>query len=1833
MNIAARTGSAWRAFFVGLTVGALCVYFALLATADTGIIKPDGNGNTNNGARLGGCESLANWQCVDDDEATTTGSISGDYISQSNGNIDTFTMTSISSANEVSEVRVWVYHQEGANMTLDVSLWDVNETTQYGTTVTLPARSTAQWDPAYFNTTNFPLDQGTLGELDGLRVRLQCNKGGGKGNQCDTYVVLADVVYTVVVNADVSTTSNQQNLTIGTTTAHVGGAFTIAEADSCPSCTVDSITITENGTVDAQNDLDNIELWYDIDNTNPYNCESVSYDGNETQFGSTDTNGFSGANGTSVFSGSSVSISSTETMCVYPVLDVLSTATLGETLELEISNPSTDVTVAGGSNVSPNTPIRLGGTTILTIHDHTQTHYHWRDDNGDETTSGSLTSGTDDTILGNAGIGTTYRLRMQVTNEGNETAPSTAFGLEYAVNPSQCSNVTDDANWYAVAATGGDWDMAGTGSGLTEGADTQNISEAIGGVADPGGRTFVGTGGERESTGTTSAVVLSPTQYYEAEFAIVAQSGASPGTAYCFRLADNGTGLDSYDVYAEATIAADVTVVATSSAQAQATAGVAVSNIYGGGFAITDDTAGSHQVQSITITASGTVDLQDHIENITLRYESDTTAPLDCTGETYSGTETIFGTVNGGGFSAAGTSTFTEISSPPTVENGVNALCFYVEFDSTASTTDGEGIEIRIADASLDVVTDSGSVSPAALVDVDGFTKFVRPIVTQEHYHWRDNLGTESGAGSLTGSEDLSYDELPINTVTRLRFGVSNTGGTTTSAYQYQLEWAQRLTTCSEATGWVNVDTGSDEWQMAASQLVDNADTTNVSPSNGGITDVGAFLSPNGGQQDSDDITSNITLDSGEYLELEYSLEATSLATEGSSYCFRVTNAGTPLDAYDNYARATIKLGTDYKIQRGKAIITAGQTSTTTTAGVHYEAPVSATSSFIRIINNGYTGRGPTGGVSGNANAADVTAYISNPGNITSSITFTRQGVTGETYIEWEIIEYIGDQGGENEMIVRGTGVATYVSTQNTVTTGVIPNVVDNSAVVPFITGQNNANGGRFYYHVGLSTAAWNAGATTTTFTRGDNGSSVSNVSYAIVEFTGDNWKVQRAQMDYDANYTAGTATTSPITSVNHLSRAFVHAQHSAGSNQDEHADFGNEVWLSSVGFVSFRLNGSAQDPTQHSSVAWIIENTQTVGDVLEVQRDNRTITAGSGGLTSVNYTMTNQVDDLSVTSINYMNTSNGAVRTFPEPITSANLISDTQYNVQITDHSEEFLTRVEVIEWPTAARKLRQASFWIYEDNDTLDPDTAWNGGLLGENAEMTENDGPMALGDSARIRMNVEVTAAAMPAGTDAFNLEYAVNPGSCSAVTNWNLVGDTGSSTAPWRGHAGSPADGATLPTTKLSASTVVGTYEESMPSALTPSLALVGDYVEFDWNVEHNGALDKTSYCFRMVNGDRSEFVAGYSTTYPVLRTVGYGPEIGGWQWFDDATSTEPSTPLNGAAENVAPSGVDDANVIKLRLVLAEKQGADGVNTKFKLQYSEDPTFATVYDVVSTTSCAQTATTTSRIWCYADGAGDDNDIIQSAVISDADSCAAGVGPGCGTRNEGTTTPSTFTHTAFTNAEYEFTIEQNAARVGAVYYFRLYDLVNDEVVAASSTYPSLTTQAATLEFIVTGLPAGTTTEGITADVTTVPGSVPFGSVPLDTEYEAAYRLRVDTNATEGYQLLMFTRQNLMNTYGTAIPSITHTNASPGSWSSGCTGLTACFGYHTSDDVLGNGSTRFAPDDSYAAASTTPEEIMYSSVPTEDTVDLVYKLQVGQLQPAGDYQTEIVYIAVPTY
>lgn len=1629
-------------------------------------------------------------------------------------------------------------------------------------------------------------------------------------------VELAGLLYSDATTI-VSTTGSQiTDRAIPSSLTYLGG--TIAVTELTASRNVINILLTESGTIDGSTGIGDIELRYEFDTSAPYDCASESYDGTESQYGSTDSNGFSGADGSSSFA-DSVAISPTQTLCVYPLIEVLDAAHDGETIELSINNPLTDVIVTNSGLVGPETPILIADTTNIRNAELTQVHYHWLNDDGVEGVATSIDGSEDTSAIGFA-YGTTRRLRMQISAEGSTSSAATALRLEYASKSTTCDAAT---GWTDVGAGGGDWDMADSIYFVSDGLDSTDLAPASGGTTNENSTFLTPNGALKDTSSQTGSLTFSSSNFLELEYAIEPTATAPQGNTYCFRLTNAGTELRNYSVYPEGTISADIAVSATSSQIATVSAGS--SNNYLGGAFVIQRSGGIRTVTDITISETGTIDGASNVTNVGLFYDLDTTAPYDCTGESYGGGETQFGSTDTDGFSAAnGSSTF---SGSETVNN-TRSMCVYVVLDVGSGVMNGETINIEITNPSNDVVVTSSSVGPSTAVSPSGSTTVAAAVLEQQHYHWRNDDGSETGATSATGGfEDTSLSGLAKETTVRLRLGVSNKGTVTSNTIQYRLEYGTKIGTCAAISTWTDVGAVGGAWDMSLSANIADGNTTDVATGAfGAITNENSTFVGTGALRESSSLSGSITLSSTEFTELEYSIEATVDSGYGTTYCFRVTDNGSAVNAYIDYPEITTREKQDFYIQRGDETVSG--TSLTLTAGVDYIAPASATGAFVRITNSQLTGAGNAVGTT-NQNADDVTAYISDQSDITSSFTISRPATaSNDTRVSWEIIEFVGLPGSDNEMIVRDVGQVSFTAATFTGLGGTVAGVTNDSAVVVFITGQMNNDASRNNYNDGLFTAAWNSGTQQPTFERADANVSAT-LGYAVVEFTGQNWSVQRVEHTYTA---AGTTETENMSVIPSVGKAFIHAQKRVGTGLSGLDENGHQVWISSLGAISYQLRSGANTPSSHVSVAWVIANTQSGTGAMAVYHSNGTIpsggTAGAADSLGIGETV-NQEN----TSIFATNDSNGTGTAYPRVIAAYSIASSTNYEIWRSNTGQPIDFRVSVVSWPVADTALRQVNYRFYANNDQLTPSDPWPVGAenLGEVTEITAADDPVGEGELVRIRMSLKVSNATLPESTTAFKLQYGFMDTSCSAISTWTDVGGLGSGTI-WRGYNIPVTDGTALATSTpaagtllLTGSNVAGTFEEENNSSVNPYPVYVNENIEYDWLIEHNGAAQRSNYCFRMVYADDSE-LAGY-TYYPTLRTTGYTPIINTWRWYDDVSNETPSNPLAG--ELVAPIEISNQDVIKLRVLVSEVENAVGTNVKFALQYSQDPLFSAggTY-LVATSTCTATST-----WCYADGAGIDNDLIQNSVLLASDPCTAGSGVGCGTHNEAATTSSLLTQPASSNMEFEYTLRQAAARVNGVYYFRLIDVATDQPLIASSSYPSLLTEGAQLVFSVNGLSAGVTTAGETIDATSTSNQINFGHILPNETLETGQQISVVTNATEGYQVFLFSDGDLTDAYGNVIEAITSTNETPASWSTTCSGTQSCIGYHSTDAVLADGSTRFAPLDSYAALDTVPKEVMSATFPTNDQHDIVYKLFVSDQQDAGNYLTNLTYIAVPVF
>ena len=170
---------------------------------------------------------------------------------------------------------------------------------------------------------------------------------------------------------------------------------------------------------------------------------------------------------------------------------------------------------------------------------------------------------------------------------------------------------------------------------------------------------------------------------------------------------------------------------------------------------------------------------------------------------------------------------------------------------------------------------------------------------------WRTSGGTATmhertltvekvtGNATWAAAEDTTLAGLAKNTTKRLRIEVSNDGVASGSVvYRLEVSNPNPVSCDNIATTWTRIDT-STHWDMVTSSYFADGDpTSNISP---GLTDPGDKTFLAGELQESPtDQTTGITLSGTQFTEIEYAVEATTSATNGATYCFRLTDTGNP---------------------------------------------------------------------------------------------------------------------------------------------------------------------------------------------------------------------------------------------------------------------------------------------------------------------------------------------------------------------------------------------------------------------------------------------------------------------------------------------------------------------------------------------------------------------------------------------------------------------------------------------------------------------------------------------------------------------------------------------------------------------------------------------------------------------------------------------------------------------------------------------------------------------------------------------------------------------------
>ena len=525
-----------------------------------------------------------------------------------------------------------------------------------------------------------------------------------------------------------------------------------------------------------------------------------------------------------------------------------------------------------------------------------------------------------------------------------------------------------------------------------------------------------------------------------------------------------------------------------------------------------------------------------------------------------------------------------------------------------------------------------------------------------------------------------------------------------------------------------------------------------------------------------------------------------------------------------------------FNIQRGTSIIPAISATTTITAGVNYTAPASTSNAFIRITNTRFTGMGSTSG-GGNQNLLDFTVRIDNPENLLTSINFTRIGTTLDTRIDWEILEYVGSAGGANEIIVRGSGD---ISTTGLTATGTtLTNISNSNKVAVFITGQATDNLLRDDWGEALFTSdlVANGPDWDPVFTRGrsvDTG----YVSYAVVEFTGSNWRnVQRDEFQntataWDTTNKTNSGTRTIPTPLLDASKAFLHVQfRNAQAPATGLDDAGENVELTAslTDFTTRRktINGEASK----TLVVWVMENIQSGTYAMSVEHvavyDGSTSGAEE---TAYTHTVSAVAAQGEASIMGESASEDGTGTAYPRGSANVRLTAANSVTWTVSDNGQEERRSFDVVQWPQQVT----SATWA-----TAAEDTVW-----------TE------LGKNTTKRLRIEISNAANPSGSVPYRLEVSQsNPVTCDdtantwtrvdSSTHWNMVASTffadGEATTD-------VASGLTNENTFF----VAGQLKESTDE--TSGITLSGtEFTEIEYAVAAtDSAIGGATYCFRLTD---------------------------------------------------------------------------------------------------------------------------------------------------------------------------------------------------------------------------------------------------------------------------------------------------------------------------------------------------------------------------------------------
>ena len=201
-------------------------------------------------------------------------------------------------------------------------------------------------------------------------------------------------------------------------------------------------------------------------------------------------------------------------------------------------------------------------------------------------------------------------------------------------------------------------------------------------------------------------------------------------------------------------------------------------------------------------------------------------------------------------------------------------------------------------------------------------------------------------------------------------------------------------------------------------------------------------------------------------------------------------------------------------------------------------------------------------------------------------------------------------------------------------------------------------------------------------------------------------------------------------------------------------------------------------------------------------------------------------------------------------------------------------------------------------------------------------------------------------------------------------------------------------------------------------------------------------------------------------------------------------------------------------------------------------------------------------------------------------------------------------------------------------------------DVMVAIIDDVTVTATVSSTLTFTVALVNSGVAinTDSVTT-ITSTATTIPFSTLTANTPAIGGHTLTVETNADDGFVVTVQQSANLTSAGGSDIDSFKDGTAQtiPTAWTSPTGTLAAGensyghFGFTSEDSDL---NTNEFGDALYAGLDGTTADEVFSNDGAADgsTVDkgstkVGYKVEIDELQEAGDYTNTLTYICTPTY